>query len=422
MKVRIPKHREFLIKFEDGYLKVYQEGCSIIVGSNEDSSNFGAITGIMTNDGVAESVRRFYKANEYTKVTETGLFRNGDVTTGSFVVGDATINIDEATTIGGIVAQINTNPDSNATAYWDSINGELRIKSANTGDFYINFESGDSNFTDIMGLTTSYYDPDKNKTISSININSQKSGKNAKVRINGAGYTSVTNTLGSDVTGLEGLTINLRGMSAGEATIISVKRDVQSLALAISDVIDAYNALLDNINGALSSKSNLQNDSDLKRLRNEIKSIMTGTNKNSSMYRSIMSIGIVTNAADPTNLTVGSGIYKLALDYDKFAQAFEADEESVRTLLIGRVNEDGELIEEGILTRIEALVDEAMESAGGYFERTEESFDRQIDRLDNKIVKGNEAIERYRERLEKKYMSMNILNSNVQTQYQVYFN
>jgi hypothetical protein len=115
-------------------------------------------------------------------------------------------------------------------------------------------------------------------------------------------------------------------------------------------------------------------------------------------------------------------LFFLLLDYEKFAKAFEADSQSVRTLLIGRVDEDGNVIEEGILTRLEALIDETIDSAGGYFERTEDSFDRQITRLDNKIVKGNEAIERYRERLEKKYMSMNILNSNVQTQYQVYFN
>ena len=159
----------------------------------------------------------------------------------------------------------------------------------------------------------------------------------------------------------------------------------------------------------------------MKRIRNQIKSILTGTNKNSSAFRNIVAIGIVTNTADSTNLSVGSGIFKLALDYDKFAKAFESDSESVRTLLIGKVNEDGELIEEGVLTRLEAFIDETLDSAGGYFERTENSFDKQIERIDNKIVKGNAAIEKYRERLEKKYMSMNILNSNIQTQYQVYF-
>ena len=354
-------------------------------------------------------------------VTEAGIFRNGTVTAGDFVIGDATITIDSTTTIKDLVSQINTAPDSNVTAYWDSINGEMRIKSNSTGDFYINFEAGSSNFTDIMGYTKTTYDVKNDKMTSTINTESQKNGKNARVTINGASYTSTSNTMGSDVTGLKGMTINIKGMSNGEATILSVKKDVQSLALAVSDVVDAYNALIDNINTALSSKSELRNDSELKRLRNHIKTIMTGTNKNSSIYKNIVAIGIVTDTADPTNLTVGSGIYKLTLDYERFAKAFEADSESVRTLLIGRVDEYGNTIEEGILTRLEALIDESIDSAGGYFERTEESFDRQIIRIDNKIVKGNEAIEKYRERLEKKYMSMNILNSNVQTQYNVYF-
>ena len=417
-----PDGENLTVKFEDGCLKIYQDGANVIVGSNEDSSNFSAITGAFSNNGAVESTRSFYKANENTLVTAAGIFRNGTVTAGDFVVGDATISIDNTTTIGQLVSMINTNSDSNVTAYWDGVNGELRMKSNNTGDFYINFEGGSSNFTDVMGYTRSSYDAVANKTVSSINTDNQKNGKNARVTINGASYTSTSNTMGSDVTGLKGLTLNLKGMSNGEATILSVKKDVKSLALAISDVVDAYNALIDNINTALNSKSELRNDSELKRLRNHIKSIMTGTNKNSSIYKSIMAIGIVTDAADPTSLTVGSGIFKLTLDYDKFAKAFEADSASVRTLLLGKLDEDGNLIEEGILTRLEALIDESIDSAGGYFERTEESFDRQITRLDNKIVKGNEAIERYRERLEKKYMSMNILNSNVQTQYQVYFN
>ena len=409
------------VKFEDGYLKIYQKGVNVIVGSNEDTSNFAAITGTFSNSGAVESTRCFYKANENTKLTEAGVFRNGNVTVGDFVVGNATITIDETTTIGQLAAQINTNPDSNVTAYWDSINGEFRIKSNSTGDFYINFEAGSSNVTDILGFTKTSYDAETDKTTTSINTATQKHGKNARVTINGASYTSVSNTMGSDVTGIKGMTINLKGMSAGEATILSVKRDVQSLALAISDVVDAYNALIDNINVALSSKSELSNDTELKRLRNQIKSIMTGTNKNSSIFKNIVAIGIVTDTADPTNLSVGSGIYKLTLDYEKFAKAFEADSESVRTLLIGRVDSEGNVIEEGILNKLEALIDETVEAAGGYFERTENSFDRQIDRIDNKIVKGNAAIEKYRERLEKKYLSMNILNSNIQTQYQVYF-
>ena len=410
------------VKLEDGFIKIYQKGSNIIVGSNEDTSNFGAITGIMGDGtGSTASTRSFYKANENSKLTESGLFRNGDITTGDFVIGDATVTIDETTTIGELVSMINTNPDSNVTAYWDNIAGEFRFKSKNTGDFYINFESGSSNITDVLGFTKSYVDEDTGENVSSINTDSQINGKNAKVTINGATYTAVTNTMGSDVTGIDGMTLSLRGMSAGSSTVISVKKDVQSLALAISDVIDGYNALVDNINSTLTSKSELQNDTELKRIRNQIKSILTGTNKNSSAFRNIVAIGIVTNTADATNLSVGSGIFKLALDYDKFAKAFESDSESVRTLLIGKVNEDGELIEEGVLTRLEAFIDETLDSAGGYFERTENSFDKQIERIDNKIVKGNAAIEKYRERLEKKYMSMNILNSNIQTQYQVYF-
>ena len=101
------------------------------------------------------------------------------VGTGDFVVGDATISIDNTTTIGQLVSMINTNSDSNVTAYWDGVNGELRMKSNNTGDFYINFEGGSSNFTDVMGFTTSEWDEEGNLLASRMYTDTQTLGKNA---------------------------------------------------------------------------------------------------------------------------------------------------------------------------------------------------------------------------------------------------
>ena len=55
---------------------------------------------------------------------------------------------------------INSSEDSNATAYWDSINAQLVIKSRTTGAALINIEAGTSNFTDILGFTQSEWNAD----------------------------------------------------------------------------------------------------------------------------------------------------------------------------------------------------------------------------------------------------------------------
>ena len=410
------------IKFEDGYLTFYStnDGVSVEVGATTDTSNFSAITGIQSNgDGTVKSARELYCANSSSIITTAGLFRNGDVKAGTFKIGDAEFTITDTTSLSALISQINASQSANATAYWDSVDGKLVIQSRTTGAALVNIEAGTSNFTDIMGFTKSEWadaDGDGNQdigeslaTVTKMNVSAQEIGDNARFSINGTYYTSTSNTIGSDVSRIKGVTINLKGISEGETTL-TIERDKESIANAVSDVVDAYNDLIENVDKEIAKGSPLDDQFTLKLLRNQIRSLMTNSIGGTGVFKNLDAVGISLNAATAGDIRTDN-INTLNFDKKKFIDAFDADRDALKDLLVGT---DANL---GIFQRVENIVENAITSSYGYFSSAESSYNKQISRLDSKIQKAKTAAERYQERLEAKFASMDLLISQIQNQY-----
>jgi flagellar capping protein FliD len=405
-----------------GYLEIYSttDGVSVEVGSTTDTSNFTAITGIANRgNGISRSARELYCVNSSSKITTSGIFRNGDVVEGTFYIGDAEFTIDENTTLNSLISQINTSDRANATAYWDSLDGKFVIKSRTTGAALVNIEAGSSNFTDIMGFTKSEWaDADgdgnqdigqSNATSTKINVEAQKVGDNAKFSINGTYYTSTSNTITSDVSRIQGLTINLKGVS-DEEVLLTVEKDKETVTNAVSDIVDAYNELIENVNKEVAKGSPLDDQSTLKFIRNQIRSLMTSSMAGNSVFRNLDAIGITLEGASTGNIRTDN-IHTLTFDREKFMQAFSADKEALKNLLVGT---DSNL---GVFQRVEKVVESAIDGTMGYFSSAERSYGKQLSRIDDKIQKAKTVVERYRERLEAKFASMDLLISNIQNQY-----
>ena len=402
------------LKFENGYLTIYsKDGNQVEIGSTTDTSNFSAITGIAKDEnGNVVSSRELYRVNADSVLTDAGLFRNGQITEGTFVVGDATFTITSTTRLSDIISQINSNDEANATAYWDNIQGKFVIKSRTTGSALINIEAGTSNFTDIMGFTSSEWNADGSVDVTRMNVDSQTIGENARVSINGTTYTSTSNTITSDISRIKGLTINLKGLTEGSAVTLTVERDKETLANAISDVVDSYNELMKNVDEAISKEGDLHSETTLKLIRNQLRNLMTSSDMGTTVFRNLDAIGVSVDSASANNIsTSNESIIALTFDKDKFIEAYEADEDAVKDLLIGGANNTG------IFTKVETLVESALQSVSGYFAVTENSYQREIQNLDRKIVKANEDIERYRARLEAKFSAMDLLIAQMQQQY-----
>ncbi len=401
------------LTFENGYLKIYsKDGKNVEVGSTTDTSNFSAITGIQKDEnGNVMSARELYCVNGDSTITTSGIFRRGDVTKGTFTIGNAVFTIDDNTTLSGLIAQINSSDEANATAFWDNVDGQFVIKSRSTGAALVNIEAGTSNFTDIMGFTTSAW---KDGAVEStkMNVDTQEIGENAKIKINGTTYTATSNTITSDITRIKGLTINLKGLTKDSSVTLKVERDKETLANAVSGVVDSYNELMKNVDEAIASDGDLKNESTLKLIRNQLRNLMTSSDTGTTVFRNLDSIGISVAAASGNNIaTTNSAIVSLAFDKDKFLKAYEADQDAVKELIIGGTNN------KGVFTKVEDLVESTLKSVSGYFASTETSYANKIKDLDKKITKANKEVDRYKARLESKFQSMDMLIAQMQQQY-----
>lgn len=409
------------LKFEEGKLVIYSkdDDVELQAGTTTDTSNLVAVTGLAEDEeGRSVSARALYCVNESSVLTQTGLFRKGDVKEGTFYVGDQMITITNKSTLSDIISQINSSDTANATAYWDSINGRLVIKSRSTGQAFINIEAGTSNFTDIMGYTETEWYADGSVKKTRMVTDSQNLGENSKVSINGTTYTSTSNILTSDITRIKGLTINLNGVTSGSAVKLTVEKDKETVANSLSDIVDSYNELMKNVDEAVAKDGSLKNQTTLKMLRNQIRSAMMSSIGDASVFKNLDAIGISVTSASANNVsTSNESIINLTFDKDKFLDAYEADSDAVKELLIGTGTKGSSTATDGVFTKVESIVENSLQSVIGYFSIADAAYAREINKIENKIVSGNEAIEKYRARLNKKFNSMDMLISNMQNQY-----
>ena len=415
------KFSDIDLKFEDGKLVIFSKtsGVEVKAGSTTDTSNLLSITGLaMNEEGQAVSARQLYSVNENSVLTQTGLFRKADIKAGTFTVGEQVINITDKSTLYDVITQINSSDKSNATAYWDSINGRFVIKSRTTGSALINIEAGTSNFTDVMGYTETEWYSDGSVKMSKMNTELQKIGSNAHFSINGTQFSATSNTITSDISRIKGLTLNLTGLTNGSSVTVKVEKDKETVANSLSEIVDSYNELMKNVDEAVARSGALHNQSMLKMLRNQIRNAMMTSIGGDSVFKNLHSIGISVSSANANNIsTSNESIINLSFDKEKFLKAYEADSAAVKELLIGRGIKGAAGSTDGVFTKVEGIVENALTSVIGYFSIADEAYGREIKKIDNKIVKGTEAIEKYRARLNKKFNSMDMLISNMQNQY-----
>lgn len=397
---------------ENGVLKLtaYNEGDKINIGSTTDKSNLVSLIGLSRqDDGSYLSTNSLYKASTASVLTSENSGFREKITEGTFTIGDATFEINEKTTLSSLISQINNSEEAQATAHWDDATGKLVVTSKKEGASYINIEAGTSNFTDVMGLTTTERDADGNIISSRMYTESQELGKNALLTINGTTITSTSNTVNSDVSRIEGLTLNLKGVSTEEetSTRLEVSQETAGLTEAIEGFISAYNNALSKVEEVTANGADLHGESSLTSLTRTLRSYANGSNtSNGGAYKLLSQIGISTGEADGNNLS--SSTYALEFDKETFLKALEEDPESVESILAG---------ENGVLTMMENTVEQSLKAAVGFFDIKQGTLDSDITKMEEKIVKQNQRIETYRSQLQDKFSNMELVIAQMQQNY-----
>ena len=398
---------------EDGVLNLsaQNEGDTIHIGTTTDSSNFASIVGLNRNeDGTYSSTNAVYKATVASKLTSPDSGFNTQITAGTFTIGDATFTIDENTTLASLISQINSNDKAQAYANWDDTTGKLSITSKKEGASYINIEAGTSNFTDVMGFTVSEWDEEGGVVGSRLLTEVQEIGKNAILSINGTNVISTSNTVTSDVSRLEGVTINLKRANTEEdgTTTLDVSQNADGLKDAVKGFVSAYNNFIEQIDTVTAQGAEFHGESSLTSLKNTVRSYANGTNNvNGGVYKLLSEIGISVAGADSSNLN--SDTNSLSFDEEKFMQALEENPDSVKAILAG---------DNSILASMESTLEVSLQAVSGFFDVKTATIDSNIKKTNEKITKKNSSITTYKAQLEKKFQAMENIIAKMQQSYQ----
>ena len=358
---------------EEGVLQfsAHNEGDTIHIGTTTDSSNVASIVGLnRQEDGTYVSTNSVYKATVASKLTAEDSGFNTRIKEGTFTIGDATFTIDENTTLSSLISQINTSDKAQAYANWDDTTGKLSITSKKEGASYINIEAGTSNFTDVMGFTSSEWDEDGNLISSTLFTDAQELGKNALLSINGTNIISTSNTVTSDISRLEGVTLTLKRVNTEEdgVTTLNVTQNSSGLKDAVKNFVSAYNSFIEQIDTVTANGAELHGESSLTSLRNTIRTYANGSNNtNGGVYKLLSEIGITTASADSNNL--GSDTNSLSFDEEKFMKALEENPDSVKAILAG---------DTGALAMMENTLETTLKAVSGFFDVKTATIDSNI--------------------------------------------
>ena len=398
---------------ENGVLSfsAQNEGDTIHIGATTDSSNLTSLIGLtQQEDGSYKSTNSLFKATVASKLTSEDSGFNTQIKEGTFTIGGATFKITDKTTLSSLISEINNNDDAQAYAFWDDAAGKLSITSKKEGASYVNIEAGTSNFTDVMGFTTSEWNDDGTVKSSKMYTDAQELGKNAQFTINGTKMTSTSNTVTSDISRMDGITLTLKKVSTEESgtSTLKVTQDTSGLVEAVKSFVSAYNEVLSNVDEVTANGADLHGETTLTGLRNTIRSYATAKNtSNDGVYSLLSEIGISTSSADGSNLNADTN--SLKLDEDKLKKALEENPESVKSILAG---------EGGVLTMMEDSIEQSLKASVGYFDVKTSTLDSDIKKMETKIKKQNTNISTYKAQLEKKFSAMETTIAQMQQNYQ----
>lgn len=402
----------------DGKLNLSaQNGTSqILVGATNDTSNLKSMLGLAKQeDGTYSSTSSLYQVAGTSKITTANIFSDGNggtttITKGTFTIGDAEFTINDNTTINSLISEINANKDAGATAYWDSANSKLVITSTVEGQSYVNIEAGTSNFTDVMGYTESEWAADGSLTKSALKTDNQTLGENAILYINGTQVISPTNTVTSELSRLDGVTINLKGVSTEEepTTKLEVTQDTTKVKEALKSFVEEYNEVMTKLDELTATGGDLYGDTALNAIERSMRQMVTSsTGYGDDVYTLLSQIGVSTAAA---GASVDADTSSLSLDEDALAKALAEDPDAVKKLIVGTTSQ------EGLLTKFENILDDAL-STDGWFSTTTTSIQSEMTRYNDKISRAQTTVDNYRSRLEAQFQAMENTISQMQNSY-----
>jgi flagellar hook-associated protein 2 len=204
----------------------------IILGSSVDSSNFLSAMKLSNNGGsTVASSDRLGTVKLFTATIANSGLATPVGGSGTFAINGVSIGYDASVDrMGDLLSRINRSAAGVTVAY-DSTADRFTLTNSKTGDSGVGM-SDPSGLLAALGLTTG-------------GGASFVRGVNAQFSVNGgATITSSTNTLGADIHGITGLSVNVDSLSA---QTLRVQSDGSAMATYVSNFVTKFNEVQDKI-------------------------------------------------------------------------------------------------------------------------------------------------------------------------------
>jgi flagellar hook-associated protein 2 len=274
---------------------VLNSSSEIILGTATDTSNFLAVTKL-TNNGTGDiesgaALGGVKKAKVLVDANFATAISDGGSGTGEFKINGISINFSQAKdSVQNVIDRINSSA-AGVTASYDSVNDRFVLTSKTTGDQGIALEDVTGNFLAATGLTTG----------------TLEHGKDLLYSIDGGGQlSSKSNTISSDSSGMDGLSISV--LDKGTTTF-TVSSDSAKIKTAITDFITEYNNLQKLIDTNTASTTDasgkvtaglLAQDNDAADIASSLRSMITAQFGNGLSIKNLEDLGIKSNGNDDT--------------------------------------------------------------------------------------------------------------------------
>lgn len=354
-------------------------GHTVQLGANGDTSNFLDLTFLKTGDKTATSVTSsvaLTRVNLGAVASTAGANLATPLTDGTFTIGKATFDT-TGKTLNAIISEINNNADAGVSISYDVAANRLNLSATGSGSALITMADGTSNFLGAMGLISG-----GDSTLS------QTAGKNAEFYVNGTQLFSGSNTVSSSITGLTGVTLELKGQNVGAPIDIVISRDASKLETAVTDLVAQLNQAISFIDEQTDMQNNnakLKGESSLRRFRDQLRSTMSNPVAGLTKYSTLFSVGISTGAVTAGDNTASS---KFQFDKTQFEAALASNPDEVSALMVGAT---------GVLTQLKTLTDNALnddanESLDGLFAGHNNSTERRIKDLNTQISRAESRL------------------------------
>ena len=245
---------------------------------------------------------------------------------------------------------------------------------------------------------------------------SQTLGQNAILEVNGNRIVSSSNTVTSETTGINGLTINAHKVTDGSGdepvseVTLNAKSDLTDVKEALKDFVDAYNTVSNQITEATEQDGYLEMDINLRSIKDQLRTLTSAIVSDNGAFGMLSQIGISTGEA---GLDVSDSATTLKFDEEAFDEAWARDSQSVKNLISGGYTGD----DTGIFDQMLAKVENALDPVNGMFTTKSDSVSRLISLQEDRITRAYESLDTYEAQLTKQFQYMDEMISKLQQQY-----